>query len=195
MGEAEKASVILSSAYRLLYPRNVVLVSCVDKSGKANIVTLAWSMPVSMNPPMVAISLTPARHSYKLIRETKEFVVNIPTMGIVRETLFCGRRTGSEHDKFKEASLTPLPAKKVKPPIIKECVAHLECKLHKKIILGDHALLIGEVLTAYANSGAFAEKFNVKKAKIIFHMGGDTFLTIAPETMVTPQLNTAKETK
>ncbi len=187
MEETEKAPVSLSSAYRLLYPRNVVLVSCIDKAGKANIITLSWSMPVSMNPPMVAISLAPKRYSYKLIRETGEFVVNIPTMDIAKETLFCGRRTGREHDKFKEAPLTPLPAKTVKPPIIKECVAHLECKLRQEIITGDHTLFIGEVLAAYANRGAFDGRFNVKKLKPILHMGGDNFLTITPEIVI-PQL-------
>lgn len=187
MEETEKAPVNLSSAYRLLYPRNVVLVSCVDKSGKANIVTLAWSMPVSIDPPMVAISLTHKRYSYKLIRETGEFVVNIPTMEIAKETLFCGRRTGIEHDKFEEAPLMPLPAKKVKPPIIKECVAHLECRLRQEITTGDHILLIGEVLTAHANKGVFDGRFDVEKLKPILHMGGDNFLTITPE-IVTPQL-------
>ncbi len=187
MEENEKAPVDLPLAYRLLYPRNVVLVSCIDKSGKANIITLAWSMPVSIDPPMVAIGLTPRRYSYKLIRETGEFVVNIPTMDIVRETLFCGRRTGIEHDKFKEAPLTPLPAKMVGPPIIKECVAHLECKLRREITIGDHTLLIGEVLTAHANRRVFDERFDIKKLKPILHMGGDNFLTVTPE-MVTPQL-------
>lgn len=90
-------------------------------------------MPVSINPPLLAVSIAPRRHSYKLIQETKEFVINIPTMKFVKETLFCGRKSGRDVDKFKETKLTPLPAKTVKAPIIKECVAHLECKLYKRI--------------------------------------------------------------
>ncbi len=164
-----------------------MLVSCADKAGKVNVITLAWSMPVSINPPIVVMSIAPKRYSHRLIEETKEFVVNVPTMDIVRETLFCGRKSGRIHDKLKETRLTTLPAKMVKPPIIKECVAHLECKLEEQITVGDHTLFIGYVLTAYADEGVFDEKFDVKKVKLIYHMGGDDFVTLAPE-IVSPQL-------
>ena len=144
-------------------------------------------MPVSADPPMLAISIRPTRYSYKMIEETKEFVINIPTMDIVKETLFCGRRSGKQYDKFKETGLTPLPAKKVKPPIIKECVAHLECKLHQKITVGDHDILVGEILTAYVNEGIFDKTYDLSKVKPIYHMGGDDFATLAPE-VVSPKL-------
>lgn len=183
----KKVEVPLFLSHRLLHPRLVVLVSCVDKAGKANAITLAWSMPVSMNPPMVVISIAPRRYSHELIEETKEFVVNVPTMDIAKETLFCGRRSGRTHDKYKETRLTTLPSKMVKPPIIKECVAHLECRLEEQITVGDHTLFIGRVLTAYADKGVFDEKFDVKKVKPIYHMGGDDFVTLAPE-IVSPHL-------
>jgi len=185
--ETEKVEVPLSSSHRLLHPRLVVLVSCVDKAGKANVITLAWSMPVSINPPIVVMSIASKRYSHRLIEETKEFVVNVPTMDIVRETLFCGRRSGRRYDKFKETRLTLLPAKMVKPPIIKECVAHLECRLEEQITVGDHTLFTGLVLTAYADKGIFDKKFDVKKVKPIYHMGGNDFVTLAPE-IVSPRL-------
>lgn len=144
-------------------------------------------MPVSANPPMLAVSIRPTRYSYNMIKETKEFVINVPTMSIVKETLFCGRRSGKQHDKFKETGLTPLPAKMVKPPIIKECVAHLECKLLKQITAGDHEILVGEILTAYVNEGIFDKIYDLNKVKPIYHMGGDDFATLAPK-IVSPQL-------
>ena len=177
----------LSYAYRLLYPRQVVLVSCADKTGKTNIITLAWSMPASARPPMLVVSIAPKRYSHELIEETGEFVVNVPTMDILKETLLCGRRTGREYDKFEEAGLTPLQAKIVKPQVIKECVAHLECRLHQKIAPGDHTLFIGEILTAYANEGVFIGKYDLQRVKPIYHMGGDDFTTIIPE-LITPRL-------
>jgi len=73
------------------------------------------------------------------------------------------------------------------PFIIKECVAHLECKLEQQITAGDHTLFIGRVLIAYTDNGVFDEKFDVKKVKPIYHMGGDDFVTLVPE-IVTPQL-------
>jgi len=143
-------------------------------------------MPASIQPPMLVIGIAPGRYSHQLIEETKEFVVNIPTMDILEGTLLCGRMTGREYDKFKEARLTPLPAKMVRPPIIEECAAHLECKLRQQISTGDHTLFIGDVLMAYANEEAFERgKFALKRVKPIYHVGGDDFVTLSPE-IITP---------
>ncbi|MDH5754501.1 MAG: flavin reductase family protein [Candidatus Bathyarchaeota archaeon] len=185
--DSEKAKINGSSSYRLLHPMHTVLVSCAGKTGKPNIITLAWAIPTSINPPLVAVSIAPRRHSHSLIEETKEFVVNIPTMNILKETLFCGRVSSRDHDKFKEAGLTPLPAKKVKPPIIKECVAHLECKLHDRFTTGDHTIFVGEIVEAYADKNAFTEGYNLEKAKMIFHLGGNEFATLESKVF-TPKL-------
>jgi flavin reductase (DIM6/NTAB) family NADH-FMN oxidoreductase RutF len=195
MLEKEKINQINpSSASRLLHPKLTVLLTCANKEGKANIITLAWAMPVSINPPLLVVSISPKRYSYKLIRETKEFVVNIPTMKLVKETLFCGRRSGGEFDKFRETKMTPLPAKIVKAPIIRECIAHLECKLYKQIPAGDHTLFIGEILAAYADEKTFTDKYNLQKTKLVFHVGGNEFTTMTTKT-VSPSLKPKKPTK
>ena len=178
MSEKEMVDVSLSSAFRLLHPMHTVLVSCVGKAGKPNIITLAWAMPTSINPPLVVVSIRPERHSHVLIEETREFVVNIPTMNILKETLFCGRRSGKDYDKFKETDLTPSPARKEKPPIIKECIAHLECKLHSRFTTGDHTIFVGEIVEAYADKEAFTDEYNLRKARMIFHISGDEFATL-----------------
>jgi flavin reductase (DIM6/NTAB) family NADH-FMN oxidoreductase RutF len=121
----EKVEVSSRSILRLLHPMHTVLVTSIGESGNADIITLAWAMPTSVNPPLVALSISPRRHLHYLILETKEFVVNIPTMNILNEGFFCGSVSGRAHDKFKESGLTAIQAKRVKPPIIKECVAHL----------------------------------------------------------------------
>jgi flavin reductase (DIM6/NTAB) family NADH-FMN oxidoreductase RutF len=136
---------------------------------------------------MLLVAIAPKRYSHGLIEETREFVVNIPTMEIIKETLFCGRRSGRDHDKFQEAGLTPLPAKTVKPKIIKECVAHLECKLHQQITTGDHTLFVGKVQAAYADERRFAKRYDLQKVNLLYHAGGDNFTTVRPET-VTPRL-------
>ncbi len=181
---AVKVNLSLRSAYRLLHPRHTVLVSCADNAGKANIITLAWSMPVSIRPPLVAVSIAPRRYSHKLIEETGEFVINIPTIDIVRETLYCGEVSGRNVDKFKAAGLTPAPAKIVKVPIIRECVGHLECKLHQKIPAGDHTIFIGKIVAAYVNEGIFKETYNIRKVKLIYHLGGDKFTTTSEEIFI-----------
>jgi flavin reductase (DIM6/NTAB) family NADH-FMN oxidoreductase RutF len=191
--ETKKVEVSLPSFYRLLHPKLVVLVTCLNTQiDKPNIITLAWAMPISRHPPLLLIGIAPQRYSHTLIIELKEFVVNLPTMDIIKETLFCGRRTGRKHDKFAETGLTPMPAKMVRPPIIKECVAHLECKLHQQIAMGNYTLFVGKVLTAYVNEGVFLNrKFNLEKVKLIYHMGGNDFATLNPET-VTPILEKVK---
>jgi flavin reductase (DIM6/NTAB) family NADH-FMN oxidoreductase RutF len=183
MNEKEIVNVSPPNASRLLHPMHTVLVSCVGKSGKPNIITLAWAMPTSINPPLVAVSIAPRRYSHNLIEETKEFVVNIPTIEILNGTFLCGTLSGRDHDKFEEAGLTPLPAKKVKAPIIKECVAHVECKLYSQFTTGDHTIFVGEIVEAYANKETFDGVYNLEKAKMIFHLGGDKFATLKPNIL------------
>ncbi len=182
-----KFKVNLSTAYKLLHPMHTVLVSCIGKDGKPNIITLAWAMPTSIDPPLIAVSIAPRRHSHTLIEEGKEFVVNIPTMDILDETLFCGRTSGRNHNKFKETGLTPLRSRKVKSPIIKECIAHLECKLHSQFKTGDHTIFVGEIIEAYTDKEAFTERYDLEKAKMIFHLGANDFATLNPKVF-TPKL-------
>ncbi|UCE16671.1 MAG: flavin reductase family protein [Candidatus Bathyarchaeota archaeon] len=183
--ETKKVEVDLSSFHRLLHPKLVVLVTCINPlKDTTNIITLAWIMPISRHPPLLLLSMARKSYSHELIAGPKEFVVNIPTMDIVKETLFCGRRTGRIHDKFKETGLTPMPAKMIRPPIIEECVAHLECKLYQQILMGDHTVFVGEVLKAYVNEGFFPNsKFDLEKVKLIYHVGGDDFATLASKVV------------
>jgi flavin reductase (DIM6/NTAB) family NADH-FMN oxidoreductase RutF len=171
----------MSSAYRLLHPMHTVLVSCVGKAGKPNITTLAWAMPTSINPPLLAISLAPTRHSHKLIEESGDFVVNIPTLEILQAVYACGSLSGRSFDKFKKTNLTPMPSKKVKAPAIRECIAHLECIVDSKLITGDHTVFVGKILEAYADQGVFAETYDLKKTRMLYHLGGNNFAVLDPK--------------
>ncbi|MDQ1280609.1 MAG: hypothetical protein QG670_1872 [Thermoproteota archaeon] len=173
----EKVDVELSRCRGFLYPRNTVLVTCVGKDGKPNIITCEDSMPTSYQPPMVAVCISSKRYSYRLIIESGEFVINIPTIDIVKEVLTCGRTSGQDIDKFKMARLTPIPAQLVRAPLIKECIAHLECKLSQQLETGDHTIFVGNVIKASADQGVFTEVFDLKKVKPVLHIGGDTFTT------------------
>jgi flavin reductase (DIM6/NTAB) family NADH-FMN oxidoreductase RutF len=159
---------------------HTVLVSCIGKTGKPNITTIAWAMPTSIDPPLVAISVSPKRHSHTLIEETQEFIVNIPTLEILQATYACGMLTGRSFDKFKKAALTPIPARKVKAPAIRECTAHLECILDSQFTTGDHTIFIGKIVEAYANMGVFTESYDLKKARLLFHAGGNNFAVLDP---------------
>jgi flavin reductase (DIM6/NTAB) family NADH-FMN oxidoreductase RutF len=98
---------------------NVVMVTCCDKDGRANIITVGMYMPISSNPPQVCIGIAPERYSHDLIFEQAEFVVNSPSISLKEKMHLCGIKSGRDTDKFKEFRLTPIPAKKVRPPLIK----------------------------------------------------------------------------
>jgi flavin reductase (DIM6/NTAB) family NADH-FMN oxidoreductase RutF len=173
----EKVPVPLQQSLYFLHPYSASLVTCKGKNGKINVMTVAWIIPVSVNPPLLAMSIRPERYSHDLIIESKEFAVNIPTFKLAQKVLFCGRRSGKDHEKFKETSLTPEKAIKVNVPIIKECVAHLECKLVKSMKMGDHTLIIGQIVVAYALAGYFEEVYNLAKFRPCLHLGKDYFTT------------------
>ncbi len=176
-----KVEVNSKFAYRLLHPMHTIIVSCVGKEGKPNITTLAWAMPTSNVPPLIAISLGPGRHSHTLIQESGEFIINIPPVELLQATVACGSFTGRSFDKFKKAGLTPIPAKKVKAPAIRECIAHIECTVEDQFTTGDHTIFVGKVVEAYADMGVFTEMYDLKKARMLYHAGGNNFFTLDPK--------------
>ncbi len=160
---------------------HTVLASCVGKAGKPNIATVAWAMPTSQKPAMVAISLAPGRHSHTLIEESGEFIINIPPVDILQAVIACGAFSGRSFDKFKKAGLTPVPGKKVKAPAIQECIAHIECTVEDKFTTGDHTIFVGKIEEAYADTGTFTESYDIKRAHMIYHGGGNNFYTLDPK--------------
>jgi flavin reductase (DIM6/NTAB) family NADH-FMN oxidoreductase RutF len=141
-----------------LFPIGVFLVSCGEIGKNANIVTMAWVIPISSNPPLLGISLRKKRHSYELIKKSNDFVVNIPTREILKETDYCGNVSGRDVNKFEKTVLTPIPGKIVNSPIIKECPINLECKVIKDMELGDHNLIVGEVVSKSVNEEILNER-------------------------------------
>jgi len=168
-------------SYRLLHPMHTVLVSCIGKDNKPNVITLAWVMPTSIEPPLLAISVSPKRHSHKLIEDAQEFTVNIPTLDILQAVYACGSLTGRSFDKFKKAGLTPIPGRKVKAPAIRECVAHIECVVKEKFSTGDHTVFVGKIVSTYADFGVFTESYDLKRARLLFHAGGNNFAILDPK--------------
>lgn len=172
-----KKEISLSSFPYLLHPRNTVLVTTVSKDGKPNVLAIAWITPISVKPPYLGISIKPERYSHKLLLETGEFVVNVPTFDLAKEVTICGRKSGKDIDKFKETGLTTEKAKTVKAPIIKECVAHLECKVANRFKIGDHDFFVGKVLAAYVSEDCFKDLYDVEKHKALLHIGKNKFTT------------------
>jgi flavin reductase (DIM6/NTAB) family NADH-FMN oxidoreductase RutF len=173
----------LADFSRLLHPYNGTLVSCRGETGQPNVLAIAWIMPVSMNPPMLVFAVRKERHSYKLLEETKEFVVNIAGVDLAAQVLYCGRKSGKDVDKFKATGLTIGKAKKVSAPVVSECAAHIECRVAEIIPKGDHALVIGEVVAAYVRKDAFQVVYDLKRFKPLLYLGNDVFTTTSAETI------------
>lgn len=133
------------------FPLPVTLVSSVDKQGNPNIMVVTYVTGVNENPPMIAIAVRREKYSNRLIKETKEFVVNIPTADILSKVDYCGTYSGKHLNKFEKAVLTPEKAVEVKPPLIKECPINIECKVMKVINLPSHDLFIGKVVALHGN--------------------------------------------
>jgi flavin reductase (DIM6/NTAB) family NADH-FMN oxidoreductase RutF len=108
---------------------SVVMVTYVEAQNNANIITLVMFMSISHIPRLICISISPKRYSRDLIVSSGEFVTNVLSIDLEEEMLFCGTKSVRDFDKFAEAKLAPLPAKTVTPPLIKECLGHLECRV------------------------------------------------------------------
>lgn len=128
----------------LLAPVPPTLVSC-GTMDAPNMLTVAWAGVINTQPPRVGISIRPERHSYGLIRESGEFVINLPTVPLLRAVDWCGVRSGRDYDKFKEMDLTPAAGSTVSAPLIEESPLNLECKVFQVIPLGSHDLFLADV--------------------------------------------------
>lgn len=115
---------------------------------KDNIITLAMCHVFSFRPPYVGVGISPRRFSHHLFAESKDFGVNIPDRGLLRQTEICGSKSGRRVDKFEAAGLTREKAQKISAPLIAECPVNIECVKVKEVDAGDHTWFIGEIVAA-----------------------------------------------
>jgi len=150
---------------QFMWPMRHFLITCGDIKEKSNIIAVSFCMPVSKEPPLIACAIGKGTCSCELIKSTKEFIVNVPLSELRSRIYYCGFHSGCQVDKFKETGLTPKPARKVRAPIIEECVSHMECKVKEEIVTGDKNLFIGEVIEAYADKAILKGDRDVDYAK------------------------------
>jgi flavin reductase (DIM6/NTAB) family NADH-FMN oxidoreductase RutF len=178
IGGNMKEEIPISKANRLINHGSVILVTS-HFEGKSNIITLAWQMPVSHSPMLAAISIAKTHYSHEMIKNSGEFVINVPNLDLLSQVHYCGSISGRKADKFEQSKLTPVPAQRVKPPLISECIGHIECKVQNVYPAGDHSIFIGKVLAASVEPGLFDGfwKPDDPKAKTLHHLGGNLYTT------------------
>ncbi len=155
----------IQNYYKLLAPRPVVLISTIDDNGNSDAAPYSFIMPVSRNPPLIGFSSVNTRKTLKNIRETKGFVVNIPTEEILPNLWKCAQYSGNErNDKISYANLTAEKSEKVNVPRIKECAGWIECKLEFEKEFNDRILVVGSVVECEGKEGVSP-----------MHIGGNKF--------------------
>jgi len=124
------------------------VVLCSVGGRKDNIITLALCHVFSFHPPLIGIGVAPKRFSYGLLRESKDFAINLPDRNLLKATEICGSKSGRKVDKFQAAGLTREKAEKIESPLIAECPVNLECVKVREVETGDHTWFVGEVVAA-----------------------------------------------
>ncbi len=164
----KKRPLPLSKVYRLLEPGPVVLVSSAS-GGKANVMTMSWHMMMDFEPPLLACVISNRNFTFDILQETRECVINIPTVELVKKVVACGNTSGRKVDKFKKFHLTPLPAACVAAPLISECFANLECKVADASMVDKYCLFVFEVVKAWIDPAK-------KRPRTIHHCGFGEFM-------------------
>ncbi len=164
----------------MIYPLPAVMVSTADKSGKANIITVAWTGTVCTNPAMLYISVRPERYSYGLLKDSGEFVVNLTTEKLKKATDWCGVRSGRDVDKWEAMHLTQGKASKLQyAPIIEECPVNIECTVTEVKELGSHHMFLAKVEAVQVGEEYLDEKGRLQlgKAGLLAYSHGE-YLTL-----------------
>jgi flavin reductase (DIM6/NTAB) family NADH-FMN oxidoreductase RutF len=135
----------------MIYPLPAVMVSCGSAPEEYNIITISWTGTICTDPAMCYISVRPGRHSYEIIKRNGDFVINLTTKALAFATDWCGVKSGKNLNKFTQMGLTPIPASKVKAPLIKESPVNIECVVKEIKELGSHHMFISEVVAVNAD--------------------------------------------
>jgi flavin reductase (DIM6/NTAB) family NADH-FMN oxidoreductase RutF len=151
----------ISKVFTLIEPGPVVLVTTNDEK-KNNIMTISWTMVIDFTPKF-AMTTGPWNYSYAALNKSRECVISIPTVDLLDKVVGVGTCSGADTDKFKKFRLTPVKGKHVKAPLIKECLANIECKVVD--IVETHNIIVLEGVAAYFD--------NSRKEKRTIHAIGD----------------------
>lgn len=169
-----KKSVTLSKVYTLLEPGPVVLLTTARKDER-NVMAMSWHTMLEFEPPLVGCVISDRNYSFKLLRASKECVINIPTVEIAKQVVGCGNCSGAKTDKFKKFGLTACSGRSVEAPLIDECFASLECRVVDTSMVAGYSLFVLQVVKAWIDP-------QLRHGKTIHHLGYGKFM-VAGETI------------
>lgn len=165
----------------MLYPVPAVMISCKNRDVE-NILTVSWAGTICTNPPMVSISIRPERFSYDLIKNSGEFIINVPNKNLAYAADFCGVRSGRDVNKFEYLKLNKEKGAKVDVSLIKEAPLSIECKVRDIIELGSHHMFLADVLSVDVEESLLdkAGKLHLDRAELICYNHGQYYVPSKP---------------
>lgn len=159
----------------LVAPVPSVMVSCGDME-KSNIITVAWCGITNTVPPKTYISVRPSRHSFDIIKESCEFVINLTPASLAKKADFCGMYTGKKVDKFERCGFTKEKASKVSAPMIGECPISIECKVTDIIPLGSHHMFLADIVAVNVEKSLLeGDKLCINRAHLCAFAHGEYY--------------------
>ncbi len=154
---------------------------------RQNVAPINWTMPLNNDPPLMLTVIEEGIYTEELLNASEEFVINVVGEPLAPKVLACGRSHGKEIEKFKKIGLTPMPSKMVRPPFLRESLAHIECRLtarhpHEGVTIFVGRVLHAEVEQEYWNGKSLV----VEKARTIHHLAGGVF-AVTERTIQVPK--------
>ena len=151
---AQFASTIKKEANKrsCLQPDPKVLVSCRGLDGEDNVLAVGYCGNCSYAPPMVMVGIVPTRYSYRMIKESGCFVVNLVDKSYQETFDYLGSHSKRDGDKLAEKKVRLEDGKKVNAPILLDCPVNIECTVVDSIVTGSHEMFIGKVEYVHADA-------------------------------------------
>lgn len=151
-----------------LQPTPKVLVSCRGLDGEDNVLAVAYCANCSYDPPMVIVGIVPTRYSYKMIKESGVFVVNLVEKEYEKTFKYLGSNSKRDVDKIAKMNVRTSEAIKINAPLLQDCPVNIECKVVNSIVTGSHEMFVGKILYVHADSRIMDSEKNIDFSKLNF---------------------------
>ena len=155
-------------------PPAMVTVGTMDAPG---VLTVAWTGILATHPPKTYVSIRPSRHSYGMLREGGDFVINLPSADLAYAVDYVGIYTGKKVDKFKKAGLTPIKSERVSAPTIAECPVAIECVVTDIVPMGTHDVFVADIVGVSCREELLDEegKIHFERGDLLAYVHGEYY--------------------
>lgn len=170
----EARSMVPKEWFRLLHPKTVFLVTTVDSKGRINAAPFSWLTPLCDDPPILLLSAWYESHTFKNIKETKEFVLNVVPKGLKSKMLICAKSFPKGVNELEKAGLSWSPSKYVRPPRVDECIAWLECVSREVRKEEEFSFIVADVKCAETKKNGYTKDI-LPKLDVLLHLGGEHY--------------------